>query len=288
MSRAIPQYSQAAEGARIYLYTAFNDITIFVEDSVDKNIYMNLLKMILPENKNVKQVFGLGGREEVLKHYRENAKNYDFPKIYIIDCDLDLLTGKRKPHGVDLYRLDTYSIENLALCFDGLSEFLTIYDSNSSSDEIKQKLKLDDLTETFTTDMFPLFKMYAICELVMLGQKTINYNINRLCKTVQGNLYPDRKKIAQRIFTLRQACIQKVGFEEYLRVSKIITNRAKNIQKKIDCISVKDYLLPILKAHCKKKCGANLSNSQVAIGASKFMSHHNSGLSKAIRRRLSR
>ena len=137
------KYSEAAEQARVFLYRDYNDIDIYVEDSTNLNAYENMILRILPSGKTIRKIFGLSGRDSVIKHEKANKNNQqNRPTLYIIDGDLDALTGKRKPRSKKIFRLNYYCLENLVLCNEAICEVMRDFDINSSKQKIETKLNL--------------------------------------------------------------------------------------------------------------------------------------------------
>lgn len=240
----------------------------------------------MPAGKKIRKIYQAGGRVKTVEKAKLHDSNDSHPCLYIIDADLDLLTGKRKPRAKSLYRLEKYCFENFLFCSMGMGEFLTAFDTNCSPDQIREKIKLDDIETSIVKSFLGLFSIYAVCQLLGVsraGEATVKYSVIRLCKDKGGILQPDRELIANRIRFFKNMCINDVGFSRYMDAYKIVTANRKRLKAPIDAISGKSYIFPILHRHCSKECRANIRMNQLAVGISRFANAKNAdGLRKAI------
>ncbi|RYZ85595.1 MAG: DUF4435 domain-containing protein, partial [Proteobacteria bacterium] len=109
------RYSPRAAKALSYLKRPYNDIDIFVEDTCNHNMWLEMLRNILPPTVKITSVNQMGGRSAVVESCKLDQENDGRRKLYIIDGDFDLLLGRPKPRLKHLYRLRAYCFENLVI-----------------------------------------------------------------------------------------------------------------------------------------------------------------------------
>ena len=120
ISNTIPSYSPEAAASRSLFYQNLNDINIYVEDSGKEYEYETIFKRLMGDKYNISTIFGLGGKERVKEHFKENVLNtnqhYKVQNFYIVDGDFDRYIHSEGmiTHPNFLY-LKTYNIENYFL-----------------------------------------------------------------------------------------------------------------------------------------------------------------------------
>ena len=132
-----------------HLNSSGNEIEIFVEDTSNLNVWRNVLRKFLPEGVAFSDPIPLGGRPQVLEECRRDQVEDGRKKLYIIDADLDLLRGCRKPKLKHLYRLRGYCIENYLLQEDALIEVAQILDTDASEADARNKLVFSTTDKQF-------------------------------------------------------------------------------------------------------------------------------------------
>lgn len=90
-------YPPRAAKALGHLKANNNDIEIFVEDKSSPNLWLKLIRKYLPRDIRLSSVTVLGCRDNVIRACRADQIWDNRKKLYIIDGDLDLLQGRRKP-----------------------------------------------------------------------------------------------------------------------------------------------------------------------------------------------
>ena len=109
------RYSHTAAKALAYLKRPYNDIDIFVEDTGNHNMWLTIVRNVVPREFKITSVNLLGGRESVIAACKRDQINDGRRKLYIIDGDFDFILGKKKPALKYLYRIRGYCIENLLI-----------------------------------------------------------------------------------------------------------------------------------------------------------------------------
>jgi hypothetical protein len=108
-------YSPETALAQAHLKQKYNDVDIFVEDIASITIWNTIIKKILPKRIKFSGVHALGGRENVVHACSLSQSMLKKRHLFIIDGDLDVLVGKPAPSLNNLYRIDSYCMENILL-----------------------------------------------------------------------------------------------------------------------------------------------------------------------------
>jgi hypothetical protein len=140
------------------LFTDYNDIHIFVEDSGFENLYFEIFKR---SEIRIRQVFSLNGKTSVV----EAARNCNDSKcIYIIDRDWDDLLDIIEP-AANLVALDKYAIENYLIEYSGFRAIVLSYHPRKNIDCILNQSMFDEIVQEVSNQLRPLFECYATMQL---------------------------------------------------------------------------------------------------------------------------
>lgn len=164
-----------------HLNSSRNEIELFVEDTSALNVWRTILRKFLPPDIVFNDPIPLGGRDRVLEECRKDQADDGRKKLYIIDADLDLAKGLRKPNLKHLYRLRAYCIENYLLEAGALVKLAQVLDVDVSEDEARKKLDFDNWISLNDASVRKLFVCYAISHYLCPEQPTVSYFIGRLC-----------------------------------------------------------------------------------------------------------
>jgi hypothetical protein len=136
MNDNFPELTPSFLGGQDLLYTQFNDVSFFVEDTEQEHLYFNILKRLFPD-VTVKKIFPLDGKGNLKTHAKAHIGNRK--KIYIADIDFDeILETKEEIENV--FYLNKYSIENYLIEKCGVYELIR---------ERNPKLKNKDISDSF-------------------------------------------------------------------------------------------------------------------------------------------
>lgn len=274
----IPRYSQKVVKAIAFLFRAYNDIEVYVEDDLNRNMYEILVERILEDKAKVKRIFPLSGRNEVIKAC-ENDQKDSRHRIYIIDGDIDLLIGKEMPKLKYLYRLGVYTSENLLLSEEAAIE--VSYDNlpNEKKSDIKSLIDINDLLKDAVEKLKPLFVIYAVKHLLELRDKkhihieTAKYKVEKLGDNQPDGICLSKTKISKRINEIRTQLTKDYGYtkkEIDLAVSEVENNLPNENSQSLKYISAKTYLLPIIFHRLQKKAKCSSSKEQLKTRMARF------------------
>lgn len=244
-------YPAKAAQAIGFLKSSSNDIEVFVEDSSNPNMWVKLLRKYLPSHIRLSSVTPLGGRKQVIEACQADQAIDGRRKIYIIDGDLDLLQGNRKPNLRHLYRLRAYCVENYLLREEALIEIATIFDGKV--DEVTAQSKLN--YAAWKNDNSPLieklFLAYAVSDFVLNTKiETVGFSVSRITKRHPHNDTLCPQKTYLRIFQVykeTRKSANKTGCRSCLTSTRARLH-SKNI---LDLASGKDCIMPLIYARMK-------------------------------------
>jgi hypothetical protein len=241
-------YSPKAQYARALLLRRYNDILVFVEDPSLQFMYVRVINRILGSIGKVENTFGLGGRAAVIEACLRNPFVGPKPALYLVDGDLDLLTGNTVPLSPRLHRIDAYSVENILLDSNSISEIAAESVGSKSKAEVEHELELTKLATVAVQLLMPLFVVYAASAKLNLPIPTVSFAVVRLCLAATDARTLSRHLVRERIRDVRRQVIAEVGISTYRTVWREIAGRARTLRFPLRAISGKSYLLPLLVA----------------------------------------
>lgn len=246
----IPERTSQAASAKSVFFEEINDIDIYIEDTAFgySKLFCILFSRVFEGKYKVGKIFPLGGRQAVLKEHAENES--DRPSIYIVDGDLYLLAGDIVNNVRGLYKFPYYCVENILCDHESL---LTILDEEDPEKDLPRINGLFNYQEWLITNeekLFSLFVEYAVSMLLNPQEKTVAFKVSDLVSCNRGVL--DQNKLQKRIGDLRILSIACSSIEEYQTVrNKILHDFELSGLNKLDVVSGKDYLFPLLKTRAK-------------------------------------
>lgn len=272
------KYSQKAYRAIAFLFRPYNDIEIYVEDDLNRNMYEILIERMLTGKAKVKRIFPLSGRNEVIKACEKDQSD-SRRRLYIIDGDMDLLIGKEKPELKYLYRLGVYTSENLLLSENAAVE--VSYDNlpNENKSDIKSLIEINNLIEEAVEKLKPLFIIYAVKHLLEFRDgkhihiETAKYKVERLGEDQVDGICLSKSKITKRINDIRSQLTKDYGYSKKnidLAVAEIEENFPNENSELTKYISAKTYLLPIIFHRLQRKAKCSSTKEQLKTRMARF------------------
>ena len=242
------RYSTNAARALAFLKRFYNDIDIYIEDVTCHNMVLIVLKGILGHDVRLTSVNQLGGKEEVVKACKLDQQDDGRKKLYIVDGDLDLLAGRRKPKLKHLYRLRAYCFENLIITERAAIEIASEAEPNTPPAQLAQRLGYPNWITVTTKSLLSLFILYGIARKLAPELMTVGFNVHSLCTQTAGSPVLSGAKIRAR---MRSVFRQMLGRSDQraINIARLeIETRANGYNPSDYIISGKDYLLPLLRA----------------------------------------
>ena len=246
----VQERNTQAKSARSVFFEDENDIDIYIEDTAFgyEKLFQILFSRLFQGEYRVNKVFPLGGRKAVTDEYENHSTNRK--SLYIIDSDLFLLTGDEVENKSGLYKLPFYCIENL-LCDDkAILSFLDEEEPIKFLEKIDELFDYNDWVIRNENKLFRLFVEYAITFELNPEEQTVAYKVSNLVSCNKGLI--DENKLEQRIQDLRAKALLKATEEDYNNTrNKILAYFESSGLSKLDVVSGKDYLFPLLKTRAK-------------------------------------
>lgn len=248
------KYSPRAARAVAFLKSNANDIDIFVEDSTSQNMWLALLKKLLPSTVKLKNVSMLRGRASVVEACRLDQRRDGRKKLYIIDGDFDHIRGIGKPRLRYLYRLNRYCVENLLVVEDAMLDLAIESDVDLPVDEAKKKFDFTRRINQAMTALTPLFIVYATAADVSSGQRTVGLGVSELYVRRREEVEICPHKAMKRSVALARVIRNEVATDEFFSKHRKLKDRSRKLDPSM-YISAKDYIMPMLYTNFQKLFG---------------------------------
>jgi len=275
----IPERSVQAKSAKSVFFEDVNDIDIYIEDTAFgyQKLFAVLFSRVLNDQYKVNNVFPLGGRKSVVEQHSEHTGNR--PSLYIIDGDLFLLTGDAMDNVIGLYKFPYYCVENI-LCDN--QALLTVLDEEDPVKSLEHLEGLFNYQEWLLNNegkLFSLFVEYAISMILNPQEQTVAFKVSDLVSSNKGEL--DDEKLRSRTEGLKQTVIERTSLGAYESTrNDILANFELSGLNKLDVISGKDYLFPLLKTRAKSLVKTKISDLNFKLRLAKICDINN--ISQAI------
>ena len=224
-----------------------------------------VLKGILGQGVKIASINQLGGKSEVLKACRLDQSDDGRKKLYIIDGDLDLLTGAPKPRLKYLYRLRAYCFENLIITNRSILELGSETEPNTPPDQLEQRLDFPHWISTTTRGLLSLFILYGVARRLSPTVQTIGFNVHQLCTSTAHGLVLSNEKVRSRMRSLIRKVLQHSNLVSVRAVRKEVQLRASRYNPREYVISGKDYLFPLLRAKLRSEVNCREASDNIKV-----------------------
>lgn len=255
---SIPTWSAPANQSLGPLYRELQDVEIYVEDQDSEAIYTKLLQRAVNNVIKIKKIIPLNGRSNVI----DKCKTYtdDFPALFIIDGDLDIVYGERESTHARLFQHRLYCLENYLFCEKASAELLQNASGRLMPDEAIEILEWQSFKDLILGSLLELFKVYAVSKKLAPELKTVSTKYHTLCikESKKRGAVPCSDKINHLISDIRQTLIEKTSEEKFEEILTIVTESISELDDPMYAISGKDYLLKALRDYLSYK-GASLN-----------------------------
>jgi hypothetical protein len=241
----IPERSIRAKVAKSVFYKEVNDIDIYIEDTTKgyKKLYKNLFSRVFQNKYRVSEVFPIGSRGEVIAQHK--IKNSIRPYLFIIDGDLFLTTGDIVENQNGLFKLPFYCVENILCHWESIISIIEEEDINKDLETIESQFNFEEWLQINEEKLFNLFIEYSISKVLYPEQKTVSFKVSKLLTCNKGIV--NETKLQNRIEEIKNNILARVGEEKYNETREtILENFSKSNLEKLDIVSGKDYILPLL------------------------------------------
>lgn len=178
IDESIPTKSPEYLAAQSIFYTQFNDVSFYVEDEDQENLYFRILKKLFP-GLRIDKIFPLGGKPRCIEHAKKGTSGR--VSVYILDKDFDDLLGLilSKPN---IFYLERYCVENFLFEEEALIKFVISEKPRLKERDIKRKLGFEELMKSISSDLQELFLLFFVVQKFTLpGLANTSQNVERFC-----------------------------------------------------------------------------------------------------------
>lgn len=175
MNSGFPELTDSYLSGQDILYTQFNDIEFFVEDTEQEHFYFNVLKKLFQDLK-FEKIFPLNGKKNVSDAAAFNLGNKK--KVYIVDMDFDHILGKVQSLD-NLFYLRRYSIENYLFSKSAVYEVIRSRSPKLKDHEIDTLFDLNQILTDAAVCLTELSCCFIIIQDNELGHPYYGLNVSR-------------------------------------------------------------------------------------------------------------
>ncbi|WP_162426118.1 DUF4435 domain-containing protein [Pontibacter pudoricolor] len=172
MQFGFPELTDSFLEGQDLLYTQFNDINFYVEDTDQEYFYFHVLKNLFPSIK-IEKIFPLNGKKNVTDAAKANLG--DKSKIYLVDLDFDEILGL-KESVANLFYLERYSIENYLFAKEALFELFKEDNPKIRTHEIEAIFSYESLINECRDLLSKLACTFLIIKKYSLGLDYLGLN----------------------------------------------------------------------------------------------------------------
>lgn len=172
MNNGFPELTDSFLSGQDILYSQFNDINFYVEDTDQEHFYFNILKKLFP-NILFNKIFPLNGKDNVIT--RSKQTNGDKSKVYIVDLDFDEILNNKEIED-NLFYLKRYSIENYLCHKTSIFEIIREKNPKLKDAEIDALFNFDDIKKQWKTLLSNLSSTFIIIQKYSLGKEYFGIN----------------------------------------------------------------------------------------------------------------
>jgi hypothetical protein len=177
----LPARSPNGMAALDIFYSDFNDVSFYVEDEGQENLYEEILKKLFSRLR-VAPIFPLGGKAAVLQHATSTSNDgIRCFRAYLVDRDFDHLLGKRLEHP-NVFYLDRFCIESHLLEASAVVEVVIENHPKRRRADIAAALSLDVQLSSIYGCLRPLFMLFFCAQCLDLGVKNCSLPPEAFCK----------------------------------------------------------------------------------------------------------
>ncbi|HSC69442.1 MAG TPA: DUF4435 domain-containing protein [Cellvibrio sp.] len=254
-----PERSSVAKSAKSVFFEDINDIDIYVEDTASgyAKLYTIIFSRFFDGEYKVDKVFPVGDRNSVIKLHEKHQSSR--PSIYLIDGDLFMLAGDEIESKPGLFKLPIYCIENLLCDPEAILDVLDEEEPTENRENIVAQFNYEDWIDKNCDLLFQIFIEYSISFKINRDLKTVSYPVNSLVICEKGNICRD--KVQRRIEEVQLSSISIVGDEAYVQIKmEMLSHFNDESKRKLNIVSGKDYLFPLLKMRAKSIVKTKISD----------------------------
>lgn len=236
---SIPKRTKTGMAGQDVFYAQFNDVSFYVEDEEQEQLYYEILHKLFP-NIRLNKIFPLGGKKEVINKARSSTS--DRRRVFLVDKDFDDIL-RTKVFLPNLFYLKQYSIENYLLERDAIYAIIVEERPRLKKPEILRRVAVEEFLNERVEDLIELFTLFLVAQVIRyknchlpperFANTSIKYKIDR-------QLVSDYRKELMNQFSTEQEFDAKVKtmIKKAFRSTKASMKR-RHICGKYLCYGVK-------------------------------------------------
>ena len=167
----------------------------------------------------------LGSKDRVIQACKLDQAKDGRRKLYIIDGDLELLTGRGKPGLLHLYRLRGYCIENYLLDEDAIVSAVTTLNTRKEESVARAEIDVSDWMRRNQDCLRKLFICYAVSYEMNREAETVGYSVYRLLAPGVEYDFCERK-VSSRVMSLYRGILRGCSKRDARRVYNRVRRNA--------------------------------------------------------------
>jgi hypothetical protein len=248
MSIGFPELSDSFLSGQDILYTQFNEINFYVEDTDQEHFYYNILAKLFP-NLSFEKIFPLNGKDNVI--IESKLTSGDKSKVYIVDLDFDEILNKKENED-NLFYLKRYSIENYLCHKTSVYEIIREKNPKLKDNEIDNIFSFESVQKDWKKLLTELSSSFIIIQKYSLGKEYFGLNcprdfdFNQTPSTIKNQFLPN---YFSEVETLLKSRNRRYTLKS--QVNKLKSN-FRSLEKAIKNIPGK-YILNLLKYQLESK-----------------------------------
>lgn len=258
-----------AAGALSRLFRPLQDIDIFIEDQGDEIFYSELFGKVVGKDYRIERVIALGGAANVV----ERARTYNGTRraLFLIDGDLAWLRGDPVAGIPRLHRLPMYCIENALLREQFIVE-IACEEWMCSSVDAANKLQFDTWKDSMLI-LVKLFVRFAVLNRLDDRRRTVSGSFGGLLTGAGRRASLCEVKTAAAIEAVEADIRSMLSESDAAAAIARVARRVEEFDNKLDAISGKSYLLPLLLYRLKGESPSNMSKNNLRFRLARKMSY---------------
>lgn len=243
--QTLPRFPYRALPSKAVFYRPLQDIDIYVEDEDSEVFYAELLKRLIADSARIDTVFPLRGRRNVEKTAKEYSGSR--PALFLIDGDLNWVTGLDIPSTPNIYVHPCYCVENYLFCERAMVQVCVENSGHLTEEDAQARLNWDRLCDRLTKHLVPLFIEFALAFSLCPEIKTVSRGIGCILRNARRGSPPtiDTDKVAAVRQEVQNEILKQIDKDIYESTRTAIENHLSVLEDPLDIVSGKDFLLPV-------------------------------------------
>lgn len=253
-------YSNEGLSNRALFLSDFNSINIYVEDIGKEYEYEDIFERLFDNQISLFSVFPLGGKEAVIKAFREKGivDGEGKTNIYIVDGDFDNIWDDCKVNSPNVIYLSRYNIESYYCSKEAVIKFMRMF-LRIKREEADNLIQFDNWRLNFCNTMAPLFILFALVKKHCPTTPNVGVAVKNFLDE-NGNLIMESIAKYRLEISNKVESIDSIEAEIKDKIDKNFVG--DNDEKNLSIICGK-FQIESLCRYLKYQCGRNISRDSL-------------------------